>query len=606
MYKEILEILYDYLIAKSTDFALLIDGRWGTGKTYFIRHHFLRFLRRMRYSHIYVSLNGLEDAQKIINRVFYKKIMAKRLEGNFWTRIFRRGKNKSLPSYIAASLVDLILEMDVSILKFFNVSKRHIFNRHVFTFEKTIIIFDDLERISPRLNIKEVLGQIFDNFIDKGIKTVVVGDISRLEDPKRFYEIREKVFRRSVYFAPDFEKLFWNFIENRYGKMEIINFLKNNYKAIKDFFKENEDNLRTVAFCIDQFKKLYNIRRKYRQLAENKVDIFFSLSILGLEFKANRLTDDNLHKLKHLSSENPMISSKYAKDDYVSFFKKKYLNNDDYRFFYLESIKNYVVNGLLKSKKIAQEVEEIISKYDSKEERRLKKMSRFYELEIRDLKEICRHVMKSTKSGKYSYEKYPYIYTLIKHIQKRGYLDNFEFIEFEDLLSGLDISINKTNSDEITADDTYVKSPEVFDPEFKDDLFRILENKIKKIKEENYENYVKNGLLELIEQANQSANNLRPDKNTREIHKNLLEYLEKFKLYQHLLKLNNKGIFWLELYLHSNYNTAEKLTETNKKLLEKLKSFFSTQVVLNQLEFDKMRLTRMQDVVNLIDSIIGY
>ncbi|MDD3051805.1 MAG: P-loop NTPase fold protein, partial [Candidatus Cloacimonetes bacterium] len=217
MYNNILQILHDYLISQNTDYAILLNGKWGTGKTYFIRHKFLNYLKTYKRDYIYVSLNGLEDAQKIINRVFYKKIMNHRFNKMRFNSLKDKRDGESQKS-ITASLVDLILEINMPVLKFFKVSQRHIFSKKVFSFENTIIIFDDLERISPLLNIAEVLGQIFDNFIDKGIKTVVIGDVTKLVDQGLFNKVREKIFRQTVYFAPEFDKLFWNFMINRYEK----------------------------------------------------------------------------------------------------------------------------------------------------------------------------------------------------------------------------------------------------------------------------------------------------------------------------------------------------------------------------------------------------
>ena len=38
--KELDRIIEDYLKAKNTDYAIMINGDWGSGKSYYIKHDF--------------------------------------------------------------------------------------------------------------------------------------------------------------------------------------------------------------------------------------------------------------------------------------------------------------------------------------------------------------------------------------------------------------------------------------------------------------------------------------------------------------------------------------------------------------------------------------
>ena len=48
------EIVIDYLKVKDTDYALMIDGKWGCGKTYYLKHGFKNFIEKKR---ILITLN---------------------------------------------------------------------------------------------------------------------------------------------------------------------------------------------------------------------------------------------------------------------------------------------------------------------------------------------------------------------------------------------------------------------------------------------------------------------------------------------------------------------------------------------------------------------
>lgn len=40
------EIVIDYLKVKDTDYALMINGKWGCGKTYYLQHDFKDFIKK--------------------------------------------------------------------------------------------------------------------------------------------------------------------------------------------------------------------------------------------------------------------------------------------------------------------------------------------------------------------------------------------------------------------------------------------------------------------------------------------------------------------------------------------------------------------------------
>ena len=47
------EIVNDYLKVKDTDYALMINGKWGCGKTYYLEHDFKDFIGKR----ILITLN---------------------------------------------------------------------------------------------------------------------------------------------------------------------------------------------------------------------------------------------------------------------------------------------------------------------------------------------------------------------------------------------------------------------------------------------------------------------------------------------------------------------------------------------------------------------
>lgn len=84
MNNNILQSLNQYLTNPDPQYALMIKGKWGCGKTFFIK----KWIKKLEESHkddkepkpIYVSLYGLKTTQEIttsINRVLYPRLYGK-------------------------------------------------------------------------------------------------------------------------------------------------------------------------------------------------------------------------------------------------------------------------------------------------------------------------------------------------------------------------------------------------------------------------------------------------------------------------------------------------------------------------------------------------
>ena len=75
---KIIDEIMDYVKSKNTDYAIMIDGKWGSGKTYFWTKELkptiesTYFDQYNMYSTIYVSLYGLTSVEEINKKVFFE------------------------------------------------------------------------------------------------------------------------------------------------------------------------------------------------------------------------------------------------------------------------------------------------------------------------------------------------------------------------------------------------------------------------------------------------------------------------------------------------------------------------------------------------------
>ena len=142
--------------------TVLLDGKWGCGKTYGIR----RFLedQEVRPNCIYISLFGAKSANEIVLK------LAEKLESDY---IVEMGGEY----YIA----DTPYDMD---------------------YNNTLIIFDDLERIAQGLKYESICG-VVDSLRKSGFKIACIACSEEVTDKKHFLQFREKTFDSVINISED-------------------------------------------------------------------------------------------------------------------------------------------------------------------------------------------------------------------------------------------------------------------------------------------------------------------------------------------------------------------------------------------------------------------
>lgn len=158
---EIKSIIEDYLKKPTVDYAVMIDGEWGAGKTYFLRHSLIEIMKNMdsaekKRRYAYVSLYGLKSINEISREILFQYFgqkNRKRMET-------ANNAIKTASSIITASLGGVNIDL--------SKGKRELLKINVHNW---IICFDDLERCC--LPINEVLGYI-NHFVEHNNCKVIV------------------------------------------------------------------------------------------------------------------------------------------------------------------------------------------------------------------------------------------------------------------------------------------------------------------------------------------------------------------------------------------------------------------------------------------------
>lgn len=250
-----ISIITDYLKDKDSDYALMINGAWGSGKTYFIKNTLKAKIEKVEcpiqkdndkkktYQQIFVSLYGVESIDEIKERIFYA------INPTFkWLEIV---SNKIVSATEAIPTLGSGLK---NVLSCNNKEKEKIRNA-IGNYVDKVFFFDDLERIDKnKIDIQSVLGYINSLTEHNHYKVIVVTNDEVLGDD--YKQFKEKTIRFSYHHCPEMSDIFDSICE-RYEE-NYKKFLNKQKAFLMDIISAgNCRNIRTLIFITDVYQKIF-------------------------------------------------------------------------------------------------------------------------------------------------------------------------------------------------------------------------------------------------------------------------------------------------------------------------------------------------------------
>ena len=345
--EKIKSIFQDYLHTPKTQFAILINGSWGSGKTFFWKNTLALIAANEGYKTVYVSLNGVGNIADIERKILISLWFGKKDSWlrNRGTLLGRNILNVTSKRLLKVSFEDLF--KDVNFTGALN--------------KKILLCFDDLERC--QIPIKEVLGYINDFVEHKGLKTVIVADESKIDDSDMGYNnIKEKVLGRVLNFHLEVEEFLLPLFETYKGKnnQDFFEFLLSKQAFLIDLLKEfKQDNLRTVSFLLEILHKLFSVLNDTQDVFVDEAILFSAL--ITFEFKAGRLTSNDYRSNRNLDLIDGSFYARYLANaavdkqtndntnnvnrSYLIDFYERYLKSRSDDYFFYPSIFKYILSG---------------------------------------------------------------------------------------------------------------------------------------------------------------------------------------------------------------------------------------------------------------------
>lgn len=254
MNENIVNFLNGYMMNPDPQYAVLLKGKWGCGKTHFINHWIDAYkgnpTTEQVLESIYVSLYGLSDTKQIttaINRVICPILHGKAAKaGKVLAKIASAMVLKHEVDLNYDGISDLSINIGIDSLSKFK-SNDSLAN------SKKLLIFDDLERCD--IPMKKLLGYL-NFFVEQcNCHLIVIGDEDKIaegENKKIFGEFKEKTIGREFEIATDIHSALDTFV-NQTPKND---FVVGHQEQIEKFFAMTEcDNLRILRQALWDFAR---------------------------------------------------------------------------------------------------------------------------------------------------------------------------------------------------------------------------------------------------------------------------------------------------------------------------------------------------------------
>lgn len=254
MNENIVNFLNGYMMNPDPQYAVLLKGKWGCGKTHFINHWIDAYkgnpTTEQVLEPIYVSLYGLSDTQQIttaLNRVICPILYGKAAKaGKVLAKIASAMVLKHEVDLNYDGISDLSINIGIDSLSKFK-SNDSLAN------SKKLLIFDDLERCD--IPMKKLLGYL-NFFVEQcNCHLIVIGDEDKIaegENKKIFGEFKEKTIGREFEIATDIHSALDTFV-NQTPKND---FVVGHQEQIEKFFAMTEcDNLRILRQALWDFSR---------------------------------------------------------------------------------------------------------------------------------------------------------------------------------------------------------------------------------------------------------------------------------------------------------------------------------------------------------------
>ena len=643
--EDLVESILDYIRSDYTDYAIMLNGEWGSGKTYFWNNKIKPKIESMqlngkRYTAIYMSLYGISNLEEISKKIFIEttQLMDKNLK-----KYMDASGVKNIPEYAKTGL---------DMANFFGVTQNgdRINYGEFFSTDDKVLCFDDLERAN--VDVIDILGYI-NNFVEHDhIKTIIICNekelstklknsnlemktfiatylldkenklniktdkpmVERIRDTIEYvfdkandYErIKEKLIGETFEYAPEFNYIINGLLMRYESCPDLIRFLRENTNfIISTFNKSGTRNLRILKHSLTNFKKIFDMVNKFYPNTNHRVlqtMLIFTIAI-SFEIKAGKITKDKFVNINDNEEYKAILVSSRVFMDNRQFYIKEFDNNyyynfkAEYRFF--KFIELYVRTRIFDMKVFKQDMEAIINTVDTDKLPAYKRLltEEYWKISDDQFNGVILEIIEDVKAGKIELINVVKLFAYFAHFVRKGLIDYDMKTIKSVFLNGMNIcSLNSTYCPNVEEELASLAIEE----DRTDDMEEILKyfNSInEKLKERMYKEKAEEIFKYIPMKMEQFYD--RFDKECMKVP--IFRYYDVFQMFQRISCASNEDIVTIK----------EKLLDRAKRNGEKLQEELPNLKKLKQVMDDyidgkepTIKLVILQDFTNELGNIL--
>lgn len=517
---QIVEEVKRYINDKSYNYAILINGEWGTGKSYFYKNTLEMAIKNeikdKSYGGVhYFSLYGCNDVQEI-----YESVLLTFLLSEVDNRVFSP-RRKKLPEYLQG---DITRKLASFIINKYNINELVESVTKTSLKKSTVFVFDDLERCNCDIN--EVFGLVNDLVEHKDIKVIIIANEKEISYASESSSMSEMQYLIALNDKIEWPKEDSIFERGNNTSAVTIDELNRRKKTLFSDTKNKEiyNNIREKIIGVTlQYEPDINetIKGIITKNSDDSVRNFLLCYVPSIISVMNEYNHYNLRtfqffisKLNYLISklDTTIIDKDYSEKVYetiaiqtlrccMDYRSNKQFNTEIDQLFREQNtkskaIKDYVEKGLFDDRRYQEEIKTILTEIKNSiynDDPYYLLSEKYYLEEQKWVEEKLNKMLEKLKENKYSFNIYNKMIIIVARLCSIGfddqYLDSVKSIMIENLK-------NSDNTIEISKDLYFVE-----EGSFKNSVSNLIEEINETIRERRNE-LEKKSIKDIVQKVN--------------------------------------------------------------------------------------------------------
>lgn len=392
--KQLENIVTNYLNDAFTDYALMIDGPWGCGKTYYWNNTLTSLIQQRQCAKgtpwrvAYISLYGLRTSEEIDRSILVALHPISQIKtAKIATSVIKLGADAILKKYTGISTGKIAAEA-IEWIDTTNV----------------VLCFDDLERCS--MSITDALGYINEYVEHQHVRTIVLCNETKITDLDAYKITKEKVIGHTFKFSLDHDEIIKALIQTINKDDPFNSFLVRHQRTIADLFKRSStDNIRLLKQAVSKLRAVHRVL-KDQSAPEPLMLAYLKLIVpLSLEFGKGISAKD----IQYVGSSDSSLvwaafygSQSKDKPDYLKSYAELYFDGMLNGLITSTPISKYIITGFLDEDALISELKKFTAPKDALTSMIHNFMNNSYELNDQEFKSIADTVLSAITDHKIS------------------------------------------------------------------------------------------------------------------------------------------------------------------------------------------------------------